>query len=64
MLSAPRAVTAAAAQIRAGRAARTRSGVGPAANSSLSTELAASRPKVVSTPAARLSATVATVSRG
>ena len=63
MVSAPRPATAAAASVRAGSAARMRSGVGPAANSWWSTPVVASRPSVVSTPAATLRPSDAAVSR-
>ena len=46
-----------------GRAARTRWGVGPAANSASSTPVVASKAKPVSTPETRFSPMVATVSR-
>jgi hypothetical protein len=45
-----------------GSAARTRSGVGPAANSACSTPVVASRPKAVKIPASRLSEMVTAVS--
>ncbi|WP_308427703.1 hypothetical protein [Planomonospora parontospora] len=49
---------------RLGRAALTRSGVGPASNRAVSTPVVASRPNAVKTPLSRLSAIVVAVSRG
>ena len=50
---------AAATKISDGSAARTRSGVGPSANSASSTPVVANSANPVSTPAIRLSVTVA-----
>jgi hypothetical protein len=63
MVNPPRSITASAAMAKAGVAARIRSGVGPAANNSRSTELVASSPKVVITPAATFRPIMATASR-
>lgn len=59
-----RSAPATPTRISAGSAARTRSGVGPWANSASSTPVVASRPKAVNTPPSRLSPIVITVSRG